>query len=121
MFNGVTWHCTPHICDELKTIFKAQHSTYFRLIKLPEKENTVIETDFIRLVINDILLSKEYSIEGIAYYTETPEDVICDIIIGQNTAPSFSLSRRIINLHRTVRPDLYQEIVKKVIQPIITQ
>lgn len=107
-----------HLCDELKLIFKNKYSAYFHLIKMTERENTMIETDFIRFVINDILSSKAYSLQGIAYYTETTEDVICDIVLGQNMAPSFSLSRKIIHLHRTARPQLYQAIVNKIIQPI---
>lgn len=77
-------------------------------------ENTVMETDYIRCIINDILSTEEYSLAGIAYYTNKPEDVIFEIATGKNTDPSSSLLRKIIELHRSVRPNLYQEMVKKI-------
>ncbi len=103
-----------HICEELKEIFRSQNKDYFKLIRLStDKENNMLEANFLRYVINDILLTEEYSLEGIAYYTQTSEDVICDVITGRNTEPSLPLSRKIINLHRSVRPHLYKEIMKK--------
>ena len=110
------------ICQELKELMKKDHRSYFYLMKFNEEmEDAMLETGLIRFVINDILLTGEYSLEGIAYYTQTPEDVICDVATGHNTAPSLPLSRRIIELHRSVRPQLYQEIVKKIISGYSTQ
>lgn len=101
--------------EELKEIFKAQHRNYFRLIKMnAEKENAMIEEKFIRHVINDILSTEEYTLPGIAYYTQTPEDVVYDVAIGSNTDPSSTLFRKIIKLHQSVRPELYREILKKI-------
>ena len=54
--------------------------------------------------------------EGIAYYTQATTDVIFDIVSGRNPAPSFVLLHRILKLHRTVRPNLYNEIMKKIIK-----
>ena len=78
-------------------------------------ENIMLEANFIRCVINDILLTNEYTLQGIAYYTQTPEDVIYDIAVGNNQSPSFPLSRKIIEIHRTIKPDLYRNILKKII------
>lgn len=103
------------ICEELKEAFKKQHKEYFRLMKLTtEKENTMLESKFVRLIIQDILSTGEYSLEGIAYYTNTHEDIIQETYIGKNTNPSAALLRKIIELHRTVRRDLYQTIMKKI-------
>lgn len=103
------------VCEALKEIFKTQYTEYFRLMKFSlEMENTMLEENFIRCVINDIVSSEEYSLTGIAYYTQTPEDVIYDIASGINVSPSLPLSRKIINLHRTIRPALYRDILKKV-------
>src|SRR5206468_597438 len=94
-----------HVCEELKEIIREENKDYFRLMKFEiEKENAMIEANFIRYIIKDILLSEEYSLAGIAYYTDTPEDVIYEIIAGRNTCPSLFLSRKIIELHRSVRP-----------------
>lgn len=106
-----------HIYEELKEIIKSHYKDYFQLMKLnKDMENNMIETEFLRCIINDILSTKEYSLPGIACYTNTPEEVIQEVIIGNNNNPSFAFSRRIIELHRTVRPDLYQAITKKIIE-----
>ena len=106
-----------HVYEELKEIIKTQYKDYFQLMKFnKDMENKMIETEFLRCVINDILSTEEYSLPGIACYTNTPEDVIQEVIIGNNNNPSFVLSRRIIELHRTVRPDVYRAIIKKIIE-----
>lgn len=108
-----------HVYEELKEIIKAQYKDYFQLMKFnKDMENKMIETEFLRCVINDILSTEEYSLPGIACYTNMPEDVIQEVIIGNNNNPSFVLSRRIIELHRTVRPDVYRAIMKKIIENV---
>ncbi len=104
-----------HICEELKEIIRAHYKDYFELMKFNEdKENMMIEAEFLRCVINDILSTEEYSLLGIAQYTDTPEDVVQEVITGNNSNPSFAFSRRIIELHCSVRPDVYQGIMKKI-------
>ncbi|EKD75381.1 MAG: hypothetical protein ACD_44C00148G0006 [uncultured bacterium] len=109
------------VCEELKKIFKVPYKNYFSLMKFNiEMENTVMETNYVRCIINDILATEEYSLAGIAYYTDKPQDVIIDIAAGKNSDPSSSLLRKIIELHRSVRPTLYQEIIKKIMLDIAT-
>ncbi|HLB57860.1 MAG TPA: hypothetical protein VJL60_03500 [Gammaproteobacteria bacterium] len=106
-----------HIYEELNALFKLQHKNYFHLIKFNEEmENAMLEANFVRCLINDILSTGEYSLSGIANYTNIPEDVIYEIASGINTNPSLVFSRKIIELHRSVRPQLYQEIVNKIIK-----
>lgn len=103
------------IYDELKNDFRKQNKDYFRLLKFNlKKENTVLDSMFIRLVLTDILSTKEYSLKGIAQYTDTHEDVIQEVIDGRNTNPSAVLLRRSIDLHRSVRRDFYRSIMKKI-------
>lgn len=103
------------ICDELKKILWERFKEYFRLLKFDcEMEDTVIEANFMRCIINDILASEAYTLSGIACYTQTPEDIIYEVAAGCNTSPSFYLSRKIIEIHRNVRPELYKEIMKKI-------
>ena len=78
-------------------------------------ENIMLEECLIKYIINDILSTEEYSLSGIAYYTNSPEDVIYEIAMGNNTNPSLFLSKKIIELHRSVRPYLYHELIKKVV------
>jgi hypothetical protein len=78
-------------------------------------EKTMLEEQLARNIVSDIISSGEYASEGIAYYTQTHEDVIFEIYAGRNTNPSSILLRKIIELHRLVRPGLYKNIMKKVI------
>lgn len=104
-----------YLHEELKETIKQQQKDYFRLLKInPKKENSMIEPNLIRCIINDILSTEEYSLPGIAYYTDFPEDIIFDIATGRNTNPSLLLAVKIIALHRSVRPKLYQGIFKKI-------
>lgn len=104
------------VCEELREIYKRKHAGYFYLVNYDlEKANTMFDENFIGDVIKDLLLSKEYSLQGIASYTQTPEEVICDIATGAINSPSLHLSRRLISLHRNARPHLYKEIMKKIV------
>jgi len=104
------------ICEELKEFFRQQHKEYFKLMKFTlEEENTMLETKYMHLIIQDILSTNEYNLKGIAYYANTHEDVIQEIYTEQNTEPSAILLRKVIELHRTVRADLYLQITKKII------
>lgn len=103
------------ICDELKESFREQQRNYFHLMKFTiEKENIMLEAKLVQLIINDILSTNEYSLQGIACYTDTFEDVIEEVMTGRNTNPSAVFLRRLIDLHRSVRRDLYHLIMKKI-------
>jgi len=103
------------ICDELKEVYRRRYRNYFRLFNFnKEKENHMIETHFIRFIINDILSTHEYDSKGIAYYTDSSEDVVEELATGCNTNPSISLFHKIIVLHRSVRRGLYDYIRDKI-------
>lgn len=103
------------IYEELKEVFRHQYREYFHFMKLnKEMENTMLESKLIRFIIQDILSSKEYTIEGIACYAATHADIIYEAYMELNQQPSAALLRKIIELHRTVRRDLYQKITKKI-------
>src|SRR6188768_1913567 len=68
------------ICDELKKLLWDRFKDYFHLLKFNiEMEDTVIEANFLRCIINDILSSETYTLSGIAFYTQTPEDIIYEV------------------------------------------
>jgi len=103
------------IYEEIKEIIKEDNREYYRLLKLnSEKEKSMIDVNFIRCIINDILSTEEYTLPGIAYYTDTPEEVIFEVASGRITSPTFFLCQKIIDLHRAVRPQLYSSIVSKI-------
>lgn len=110
------------ICEELIEFFRGQRKDYFRLMKFTsEKEYSMLEGKFAQLIINDILSTNEYNLIGIAYYTNTYEDVILEIMNGRNTNPSAILIRRLINLHKSVRKDLYNKITKKIVSQYLME
>lgn len=78
-----------------------------------ELENIVMEVNFIRCLINDILNSEAYTLTGIACYTKTPEEVIQDLILSYKSSPVIAFARKLIELHKTVRPEIYQSIIRK--------
>lgn len=103
-----------YVCRELKEIFKEKHKAYFCLAKFTkEMEDIMLEANFVRLLIQDILASEEYDIAGIAHYIDTHEDVVQEIMMGCNTNPSAQFLQRIIELHKSIRRDLYMAIIKK--------
>jgi len=109
------------ICEELKEGFKAKYKDYFRIMKCSaEMENAMMEASFVRCVINDILSTEEYTLDGIACYTQTPEEVVYELAMGWNTSPSAVLLRKIVELHRSVRRDLYDAMMKKISATILT-
>lgn len=103
------------ICDELKKAFKKRYSSYFQTLNLSEEgKNNMIEEVFIKTVIKDILDSGDYTLTGIAYYTNTPEEVVYDLAAGLNTNPSAKFLINLICLHRMVKQELYKKIILKI-------
>jgi hypothetical protein len=80
-----------------------------------QQECFMQEEVLIRQMLQDILLTEEYDISGIACYTGYPEEVIYDITVGINNQPSFELARKIIALHSSVRPHYYHELLSKIL------
>jgi len=108
------------IYEELKELFAVQEKNYFRLLRLTrEQENTMLEAGFVHTIIKDILSTGEYDLKGIAQYTDTFEEVVEEFVTGQNTNPSAIFLRRLINLHSSVRRDLYSFIINKIIDQLM--
>src|SRR5687767_1655640 len=78
------------IYNDLVNYFFSSYREYFVLLKdRLAMEETMFEQHFIQEILKDILLSEEYSLEGIVNYTQIPEDVLLDILEGINTNPTF--------------------------------
>ena len=107
------------ICHELEEIYRLRQKDYFLLMKFTlGKENDMLETNLVRLIIKDILQTGEYTLEGIALYTDTHEDIIHELASGINVHPTVKPFRKIIELHRSVRPEIYRSMRKKLISDI---
>jgi len=101
--------------EQIKNEFRKQYKEYFQLIKLNiKKEEEMLNEKFIWYVMNDILSTQEYNLSGIAYYTETPEEVVNDIYIKGNIIPSFTFYRKIMELHKLAKPQLYKALAEKI-------
>lgn len=101
--------------EEVKEFFRTQYKQYFRLMKFNiKKENEMLEANFTRFILKDILSTEDYSLQGIARYTNTHEDVVQEVIDGRNLNPSARFLRKIIELHHCIRRDLYNQIMKKI-------
>jgi len=104
-----------HICNELTKIFNSRYSEFQRLIKFSHyQEDSMCNIQVMQEIIKDILSTNEYSLTGIATHTQIPEEILTDLIIGINNNPTFESSKKIFELHISVRPKLYDEIMKKI-------
>jgi hypothetical protein len=104
-----------YLCNELNTI--TQHTNHeLRYCGTITKEMQMTDENIVKCLINDLIQSGEYSLPGIANYTDTPEDVVYEIASGLNTRPSLFLARKVIDLHKEARKDIYIKILHKVIE-----
>ena len=109
------------ICDELKEVFRQKYIEFFNFMKFTVmQEDKMLEKNFIRIILNDILSTEEYTLQGIARYADTHEDIIHELASGLNTKPLATCLRKVIELHRLVRHDLYKAIGKKIIASFVT-
>lgn len=99
-----------HLCDSQKD----QYGSYLKLLRnQPHQENDMTEANFLRFLVNDILSTNEYTLDGIANTIRIPLDPILEIVSGINTNPSVTLASKLIKLHSSVRRDLYKKITEK--------
>lgn len=103
------------VIEEVKAYFREYYQIYFLLLNFnKEMEDTMLEENFLRLIIQDILSTEEYTIDGIAYYTLNHPDVIYEALSGKIQNPSAIFLKRTIELHRSVRKELYKKIIQKI-------
>jgi hypothetical protein len=109
------------IHKELIEFFKKGHEEFFRSMKFTtEMEKNMLETNFINLIVRDILSTEEYTLDGIAYQTRIHEDVLRELASGLNTNPSAESLLKIIELHISIRKELYDSIKKKIAMELLT-
>ncbi len=106
-------------CRVYKTvadIFKYVYRDYFKLITNQfEREDEMMDSKFLQLIIKDILVSGDYTLEGIANILRVPLDVIVEIASGINENPSLNLALKILNLHQSVRKNFYSQLINKIV------
>lgn len=108
------------IFNELLEIFKCQYRDYLNLIKYYQEESMFC-MNLAQEMIKDILSTEEYSLQGIAIYTDIPEEVLLEIASGINKNPTFDSSRKLFELHVMVRRNLYDNIIEKIMLDYLAQ
>ncbi len=104
------------IFEKLKEFYRQQHSIHsFISLKLNGDMINMMDSNIAKHIINDITSTNEYTIQGISNYTSIHVDILTDLAAGLNTNPLLTNFRRIVELHREVRPKLYHTIAKKII------
>lgn len=72
-----------------------------------------VDSKIIQFLIQSIVDTKEYTLEGIARYTRIPFDVIFDAACGNNVELSVTLWVRVILLYIQIKPDVAQLLFDK--------
>jgi len=103
------------LCEKLNDFFTEHHKDFIAMKFNTDLENANLEAKLLYLIIWDIQSTQEYTVEGMARYIDTYEDVIIEVFSGRNKHPSATLLRKTIELHRTIRRELYNSIIKKIV------
>lgn len=110
------------IRTELKELFREAHQEYFSTMNFTyEDENNMLDANFVRFIINDILVSNEYNLAGIARYSGIHTDILNELVTGLNDNPSAHILHRLIEIHHSVRRELYIKIMKRIVAKYMEQ
>jgi hypothetical protein len=82
------------------------------------KESYDMDKQIISLVIQSITDTGEYTLEGIAYYTKIPFDVIYEAAYGNARELTITPWSRIVALFCHVRPDVAQLLINKLLHTL---
>jgi hypothetical protein len=75
-----------------------------------------MESKIIQFLISGIVESGDYTLEGIAYYTRIPFDVIMDAACGKNSEFSITPWAKIVDLYIQVNPEVTQVLFDKLVE-----
>lgn len=100
------------------------HQLFFELFqnKMQFIENNYLmecyamDSKIIQLIIQNIIESGKYTLEGIAFYTRIPFDVIYDAACGISNESSITLWVRVVDLFIQVNPDVAQILIDKLLE-----
>lgn len=100
------------------------HQLFFELFhgKIQTNQNNypmecyTMDSKIIQILIQGIIETGEYTLEGIAYYTHIPFDVIYDAACGISNQFSITPWARIVDLYTQLRPDVTEMLISKLIE-----
>lgn len=79
-------------------------------------EYHAMDSKVIQTLIQSILETELYTLEGIAYYTRLPFDIIYDAACGISNHCSITFWSRIIDLYLKINPDITKILIKKLLE-----
>lgn len=79
-------------------------------------ESYAMDSLIIQGIIKGIIETGEYTLEGIAYYTQIPFDVIYDAASGIHNHFSITPWAKIANLYLQVKPEITQLLIEKLLK-----
>lgn len=90
-------------------------------IRIQDEENIsmecyVMDSKIMQLLIQGIIETGEYTLEGIAYYTRIPFDVIYEAACGISNQFSITPWARVVDLYMQVKPDIAQVLIDKLLE-----
>ncbi|OGT38635.1 MAG: hypothetical protein A3F12_05855 [Gammaproteobacteria bacterium RIFCSPHIGHO2_12_FULL_38_14] len=89
---------------------KIQHQNNFLM------ESYSMDSQIIQFLIQDIVETGEYTVEGIANYTRIPFDIIYDAACGINNQFSITPWARVVDLYIQVKPDISRFLIDKLLK-----
>lgn len=75
-----------------------------------------MDSKIIQLLIQSIVETGEYTLEGIAYHTRIPVEIIYDAASGINNQISITPWARIVDLYMQVKPDIAKVLSEKLLE-----
>lgn len=76
----------------------------------------MINNKILQFLIHSIIDTNEYTLEGIAYYTRIPFDVLYDAACGISTQFSITSWSKLIDLYMQVKPNITTVLIEKLIE-----
>ena len=76
-------------------------------------ESYIMDSKILQLLIQGIVDTGEYTLEGISFYTKIPFDVIYDTACGINSHLSVTTWTKIVDLYMQVKPEVAQVLCEK--------
>jgi hypothetical protein len=80
------------------------------------QESYTMDSRMIQLLIEGIIETGEYTIEGIAYHTRVPLDVIYDAASGISNHFSITPWARVADLYMQVKPEVTQMLIDRLLE-----
>lgn len=89
---------------------------------MPDKKNNysmecyAMDSKIIQLLLQGIIETGEYTLEGIAYYTHIPFDVIYDAACGISDQFSITPWARVVDLYMQVKPEVANVLIERLLE-----